>query len=178
MSTLAPMDATTIIAAIGLIFAAIAAWSAWRTVRLTFQIQHEADLRRLIGALISIKYVAEPPGVLTKLEVQDRYREALAELDRALALAVSVKGTWAAGGEELQPLLDNLKEADPINQRPKIATDAERARLLLSSQPPPKLMPKWWRRLVYRTARARALRRGQEEGDRSTRSTTGERRSD
>jgi hypothetical protein len=48
------MDATTTISAIGVLFAAVAAGAALKTVRLTRQIQREADIRRVLAALITI----------------------------------------------------------------------------------------------------------------------------
>jgi hypothetical protein len=144
------MDATTIVSAVGVAFAAIAAGAALKTVRLTRQIQHEADLRRVLGALISLSDAAGAlhklgPDV-TRLELQDRFREG-----QALALSVSVEGTWAFEAiDELDTLIDRLLAAEPTRAQLQIINDAERARDLLSSQPPPKLipMPMWWRRAV------------------------------
>jgi hypothetical protein len=125
------LDATSII---GLVFGAIAAWCAWRTVRLTRQIQRDADLRRLIGALVSIKAVAEIPSGFTKVEVEVLFHEAQAELDRALALRLPLKGTFVAGGEDLQRLLRRLSAADPIRERQQIAADTERAFQLVTGR--------------------------------------------
>ncbi len=152
------MSATTILSAVSLLFAAVAAWGAWMTVRLTYQIRYEDDLRRVLGALIDIMHFAialeELPEGLTRIDLQDRFREAQADLERALALGVSVKGSFgAAACGELQGLLYNLRMAEPICERRKTIDDADRARFLLTNAPPPKLMPTWWRRLVYRVHR-------------------------
>lgn len=157
------MDATTIISAIGLAFAAVAAWGAWMTVRLTLQIQREANLRRVLGAVVSMEHAAEAIARVSpnwvREELRDWFRQAQADLDLALVLGVSVKGTWGGSDSgELQGLLDKLRTADPLAASETQATiaDADRVRLLLTTQPPPKLMPKWWRRLVLRSYRARS----------------------
>jgi hypothetical protein len=150
------VSVTTITSAVGLLFAAVAAWGAWKTVRLTYQIRYEDDLRRLLGGLVSIEHAARElersPG--PRFDLQDKFRDGQAELERALALGVSVKGTFgAAVSGELQRLLDSLKVAEPLRERQETIADADHARFLLTNAPPPKLMPTWWRRLVYRAHR-------------------------
>jgi hypothetical protein len=166
------MDATTIISAVGVLFAAIAAGAALKTVRLTRQIQREADVRRALTALINISDAATALHTLSSgdpvSQLHDRFREGQAELRRAFALSVSLEGTWALEAiDELETLIDRLLTAEPTRDQLQIITDAERARELLSSRPPPKLiqMPIWWRRAVVahrlKTSRTRSSREAQ-----------------
>jgi hypothetical protein len=152
------------------LFAAIAAGAALKNVRLTRQIQREADLRRVLAALINMSDAAMALRNLSfgdpVSQVQDRFRAGQAELRRALALSVSVEGTWGFEAiDELHMLIDRLLAAEPTHSdQLQTINDAERARELLSSQPPPKLiqMPMWWRRAVVG-------RRLKESGMRSSR---------
>ena len=105
--------ATVIISAIGLFFAAVAAWGAVRTVQLTRRMQIEAGRKRIIEALISVKYAAEAleetpyhwasPGRGRDLLVADReqrFRDAQHELHRAW-----ITGPLLRGGDDiLEPL--------------------------------------------------------------------------
>ncbi len=158
--TLADVSVDTVISTAGLLFAAIAAWSSCRTVQLTWELQREADLRSLLEALVSIKHsagaIVEAPVGTTRPELEDRFRDAQAQLDRSLRMGVTIRGTSAANTDELEDILVALRTAEPRRTDLLMAiVNTEHALTLLTTQPPPPLMPKWWRRLIYRLSKRR-----------------------
>jgi hypothetical protein len=98
--------ATVIISVIGLFFAAVAAWGAVTTVQLTHRMQRDAARKRVIEALISIKYAAasleelalalRPPGLY------ERFRDA--QKDRERAWITAPLGVVPGDDEILEPL--------------------------------------------------------------------------
>ncbi len=116
--------------AVGLAFAAIAAAASLRTVQLMIQLHREAELRRLRDALIGLREVARTihelqQRQLIRAELDDQFRDARAELERALILTPV--------DPSLQRLFDSLLEAEPGVQPFITATNAQTALSRLTS---------------------------------------------
>lgn len=129
--------ATVVISAFGLLFAAIAASKAVEAVRLTRQARHEEQLRRLREALITVEHAAA--GLLGTIG-GGPFAVARLELKRARSLGVVLPN-------ELEEILARLVAADAASNArlPSTKEDAQRAWLVLSTQGPPPLMPRWYR---------------------------------
>jgi len=137
------VSATTILSAIGLFFAAVAAWGAWQTVRLTRQMRREEGHRRLVAALLEVQHAAEDLTVRpTDLERQDRFREAQRELTREGVMGIAT----SASSEDLRRmprLLASLTAPDAQQQPGQVAENAKAVVVAVTSKPEP---TKWQRR--------------------------------
>lgn len=82
------MDAVSIF---GLFFAAVAAWGAMQSTRLTRQIGDEADRRRLVEALVGVQWAADAlrtrPNSWLAVDVTTRFSCAQEEVARARSIA-------------------------------------------------------------------------------------------
>jgi hypothetical protein len=99
--------------------------------------RHEEQLRRLRGALITVEHAAA--GLLGTIG-GGPFAVAQLELKRARSLGVVLPS-------ELEEILDRLVAADAASNArlPSTKEDAQRAWLVLSTQGPPRLMPRWYR---------------------------------
>jgi hypothetical protein len=168
-----------VISVIGVFFAARAARAARETVRLTREMRHDADVRRVLEALVTIQHACqeiERPWVdpeQGKLNPRVDNRALIYgqhELDRALALPGLVTDDVTA-----LRLLERLRTEDfgtpgvVFRQdggvwAAGIREDAQTAESLLTSRPPPKTWPRWYLRLITLPARKRAARAERKAG--------------
>ena len=142
--------ATVVISAFGLLFAAAAARAAVQAVELTRDAQHEEQLRRLREALVAIAHTA---AELSGHVGGGPFGEAQLELKRARQLGVVLP-------DGVDEILDRLEapEAASTARVGETRQDAQRAWLTLSTQDPPPLMPRWYRRAIGTVIAYRARR--------------------
>jgi len=144
---------TVTVSALGLLFAAIAAWKAAEAVSVTREIQREANTRRVLDALTSIIHAAlaleraADDEESVRPERREQFQAAQLELMRAGSLPFIISGP-EGDISELPRLLSSLTAYDnDIWTRPQEAIDAAaRAAELFRFRPPPK--PKWSRRVM------------------------------
>ena len=167
------------VAAIGAFFAAIAALAARETVQLTKEMRWQADVRRVLDALVATRRTAttivrswdDPRGAnLDNSALFQQLDDDQRELDRALAFPWPV-----TENVELERLLERLRTAElgssHLDLEPdvrawatKLRNDAATAELLLPTRPPFKKMPGLYIRLITFRVRRRAARRERGEG--------------
>jgi hypothetical protein len=103
-----------ILSAIGLFFAAVAAWGAVRTIQLTRRMQRDTARKRIVEALISVKYAAraieEAPKHRSVRDLAERFRDAQQELERAW---ISAPFGAVPGDDEILEPLGSLISALP-----------------------------------------------------------------
>jgi hypothetical protein len=127
--------ATVAISALGTLFAAIAAWGAVMTVRLTREMMGEANISRVIEALISIEHAVASRPQLPEHVADEMFLNAQRELVRVAVLP------WVADmiDDATSELIEKVINAD-LGDR-QAWDDASVARSRISTQPPPKRMP-------------------------------------
>jgi hypothetical protein len=168
------VGATTIISAVGLVFAAAAAWAAWMTVRMMRHMRREENLRRMIDVVLSVEHAAEDLDADESNPVrQEQFRAARRGLFHAGALPFMASASFT-DLQELGALLDSLT-ADDAHERPAIvAANARQVAVILSASPPPTRMQRWSVNLQWSLRRIRhprqrsyidALRRGWDPHD-------------
>jgi hypothetical protein len=144
-----PMD---LVSALGLGFAVVAAWGAWKTVRLTRQNRAEESVRRLVKALLALRDAADALRAATRLDPRlPELRGAFLDAQRQLEMArwLQVSPSPRAINTETNARLDRLQapsalDWDDLNI--SLAAQWEAWELLH----PPKRRPEWWRSLVGR----------------------------
>lgn len=136
--------ATVIISVIGLLFAAVAAWGAVTTVRLTREMQTEANVSRLLEALMDVEHGVASRTALPEGLGDEILRNAQRELMRAVVLP------WVAPliSDKASEQIEYVINAQPGDREAWHA--ASLARMYLSTRPPPKLMPRWYLWIVDR----------------------------
>jgi hypothetical protein len=144
--------ATVIIAALGLFFAAIAAWGAAEAVAMTREMQRDATVRCFIEALLSIVHLCNaleqlhPQQVAAHESLRARFQDAQLQLSRCGAVPFPMVGA-PEDGQELFDLLSSLTgyESEPWKQPEESRTAAVRsADLIRELVVAPVSM--WWRR--------------------------------
>ena len=138
---------TVALSACGLLFAAVAAWGAVTTVQLTRELRREEGLRRMREALVTIEHAAD---TLRGAIGAGPLPEAQLELKRARSLQMVFP-------DQIEQLLDRVLEPNAGEGARLVQTrdDAQKTWLLLSTQPPPQKMPRWWIRIAARWIRFR-----------------------
>jgi hypothetical protein len=143
------VDATTIISAVGLFFAAVAAWGAWMTVRLTRQLQSDARRRRAIEAVLGVQYAAEDlRDHPMSAEKKERFVDAQRELERAGIQSFVGIGTI----EELRALpglFGTLTGNDAMIEPGNVAENAKRVLRNLPGKPTPTRMQRFWSKIQW-----------------------------
>lgn len=139
------LDLTTLIGALGLFFAWRAAHAAMTTVRDTREMRWEANLNRVLEALIAIEGAARDldpaernPLRLDQYTRQERLRNAQLELRRSLVFPRIL-----TNNDEANNILDLLQSRADLGANPKLTRAyARQANVLLSTQPPGKTWPR------------------------------------
>jgi hypothetical protein len=130
------------------------------TIRLTTRAARDADRRRVLEALVTIRYAAEQlqreaSGTPQRTVSSARFHDAQQELERARAMLLVV---WSPNVDEN---IERLRNHDGDDDDPAQAiSDATAAHILLTSQPPPPRMPRWYRRAITVPSRQAAKRIG------------------
>lgn len=138
------LDLTTITGALALLFAWRAAKAAMTTVRDTREMRWEANLNRVLEALIAVEGAARDldpaegnPLRLDRYTAQMHLRDAQLELRRSLVFPRIL-----TDNDEANNILELLQSKDDLAAEPKMTRAyARHANVLLSRQPPGEKWP-------------------------------------